>query len=269
MIRILSFMALLAMGMLIASCGPTICIAPLGPTVRETLTLVKKEINRTILLTEEKIQHNEVDFQVGNKINDSLTATIKQLDTLFAVSLRIDKTGNKEDILNFAERTGEVIQSELTTLKSLLDLYDISTYSQFEAATIFPADSYSTPAEKTGETKKALEPVAQRIVRFFNDHPRQKFETVITCSSTLAGQEPNDSVCEKMARSVANLLLDQIRSKEEFIPKPEWIHYQIKWAAKRGKLPYTGKSKFHQPEDKHRNMVSLTWNMLPALLYTD
>jgi hypothetical protein len=270
MIRTLIFMGLMAINMLIASgCALFVCIepGPLDRTVRETLNLVKKEVRSTIILTTEKVKCNEMDFHAGNEIIDSLTETIKQMDTLIAASVQLGKTGNKEEIILFAERTNLVIMSALTNLKSLRDLYDISTYSQFETATFFPADSFSIPSEKIDEAKKAIEPVAQRIVRFFADHPRQKFEAVIACSSTPGSQDPNIKLCELRALFVANLLVDQIRSKEEFIPNPEWIHYNIKWVGEGEALPYHGRRKHHKPEDKRRSIVSLIWNLLPASLY--
>lgn len=201
---------------------------------------------------------NEVNFQVGNEIIDSLTETIKQIDTLIATSVQLEKTSNREEILLFAESTNTVTMSALTNLKSLRDLYDISTYSQFETATFFPADSFNIPFEKIDEAKKAIEPVAQRIVRFFGDHPRQKFDEVIACSGISDGHELNAKLCELRARSVASLLIDQIRSNEGFIPKPERIRYGIKWVGQGKALPYPG---------KRRSMVSITWNLLPASLY--
>ena len=267
MIRTLIFIGLMAMSTLIASCSASHCVTPLDRTVRETLKLVKKEVRRTIKLTTEKVKCNEVNLHVGNEIIDSLTETIKQIDTLITASVQIGKTAYKEEIIFFAERTNLVIISTLTNLRSLHDLYDISTCSQFETATFFPADSFSISPEKIDEAKKAIEPVAQRIVRFFGDHPRQRFEAVIACSSTPAGQELNVKLCELRARSVANLLVDQIRSNEEFIPNPEWIHYDIKWTGKGEELPYPGRRKHHKPEDKRHSMVSLTWNLLPASLY--
>lgn len=269
MIRTLIFMAFMAIGMLLASCGFSFCVTPLTRTARETLKFFKKEVNRTIILTTEKMKHNEVDFQVGNQINDSLRETIKQIDTLIAASVQLEKTGYKEQILLFAEHTNRVIMNTLTNLKSLRDLYDISTCSQFEATSFFPADSFSIPSEKMDEVKKAIVPVTQRIVRFFGDHPRQKFKAVIACSSTPAGHELNNKLCELRARAVAKLLLDQIRSNEEFIPYPERIHYDIKWVVKREKSSYPGRRKHHTPEDKHRSMIALTWNLVPASLYAD
>jgi hypothetical protein len=118
--------------------------------------------------------------------------------------------------------------------------------------------SFNIPPEKIDDAKKAIEPVAQRIVRFFGDHPRQKCEAEIACSGITDGQELNAKLCELRARSVANLLVDQIRSKEEFIPNPERIRYNIKWVGQREALPYPG---------KRRSMISLTWNLLPASLY--
>ena len=262
MIRTLIFMGLMAMCMLIASCCLILpCCgsggSPLYQTVRQTLKLVKKEAGSTIILTTKKVKCNEVDFHVGNEIIDSLTGTIKQIDTLIAESVQLEKTGTKDEVLFFAERSN-LIMGALTNLKSLRDLYDISTCSQFETATFFLTDSFNIPPEKIDDAKKAIEPVAQRIVRFIGDHPRQKFEAVIACSGFTYGQELDVKLCELRARSLANLLVDQIRSKEQFIPNPEWIRYDIKWVGQREALPYPG---------KRRSMVSLTWNMLPASLY--
>lgn len=262
-------MGLIALSMLIASCSVSNCVQPLDKTVRETLKYLKKEVTSTIKLTTKKVQQNELDPHVGNKIIDSLTATIKQFDSLTAVSYKLHKSGTKEEILTFAERTNVVIQKALTNIMSLGDLYDISTYSQFETATFFPADSSSISSEKIDEAKKAIEPVAQRIVRFLADHTREKFEAVIVCSGTLADQEQNVKLCELRARSFANLLLDQIKSNEEFVPKPQFVHYYIKWEPKREELPSRRRRRHHKTEEQRRNTVSLTWNLLPASIYTD
>jgi hypothetical protein len=257
MIRTLIFMCLMSMSILISSCcyiipccGGTV-VKPLDQPIRERLKLVKKEAESSIILTTEKVKLNEVDFHVGKKIVDTLTKTIRQIDSLITISVQLGKTGTKEELLFFAEHSDRVTRSTLTNLKSLRDLYDISTYSQFETDSFFPADSFNISPEKMNEAKKAIEPVAQRIVRFFADHPQQKFEAVIACSSTPDGQELNDKLCKARARSVAYLLVDQIRSQKEFIPKPERIRYNIKWVDQKEALP-------------SRGMVSIIWNLIPA-----
>jgi len=265
MIRTLIFMGLMAMSMFIASCGPTHCVQPLTKTVIETLKFLKKEVSSTIKLTSKKVQCKEVDLEVGNKIIDSLNATIKQIDSLTVVSNQLHRRGTKEEILMFAERTNEVVQTAMINLKSLSDLYDISTHSQVETATFFPADSISIPAEKTEEAKKAMEPVAQRIVRFLADHPRQKFQAVIVCSGSLDDQQQNIKLSELRARAVANLLIEQIKLNEEFIAKPQLVHYYIKWVAQREVVPiHRPRRKHHKIEVQRRNTISLTWNLLPA-----
>lgn len=259
MIRTLIYMGLIAVGMSKApSCSPHRNVEPLYQTFRKSLKLVKKEVTSTIILTTEKVNCNEVDFHVGNKIVDTLTKTIQQIDTLIATNGQLEKTGTREEILQFAYQTHMFVENTLDNLKTLRDLYDISTYLQFETGTFFPADSFNIPPEKTDEAKKALEPVAQRIVRFFADHPRQKFEAEIACSSTPDGQEQNVKLCKGRARSVASLLVDRIRSYEDFIPHPKWIHYDIKWEEPEEAIPNA---------DKRRGMVSIIWNVMPASLY--
>ncbi|SEN56289.1 hypothetical protein SAMN05660816_00969 [Niastella yeongjuensis] len=272
-------MTLMPISVLIASCKPIPGCQPLDQTTRETLTLVKMEILDVIKLTNEKEKKSEVDAQVGNDIIDSLTATVKQIDSLIPVSIHLGKQGTKYEILNFAEQTNVLIQNSLINLLSLRHLYDISTYSQFETATFFPADSGSIPAGKINEAKEAMEPIARRIILFLNDHPHEKFQTVIAYSATSADKEMNDTLCKLRGLVVANLLLDQIKSNEAFIPRPEWIHYNTKWMIKWKELPPPtsgkGKQKHHKPEptpapkpeSKHRNMVSLTWNIVPVSLY--
>ncbi|MFL5748102.1 MAG: hypothetical protein ACJ751_25735 [Niastella sp.] len=255
MIRTLIFMGLMAMSMSKApSCTPPRCVSPLTQTTRETLKLVKEQVTSSIKLTTEKVKRNEVDAHVGNEIIDSLTETIQQIDMLIAASVQLEYTSAKEEIMLFAFRTSQFTSNTLTNLKTLGDLYDISTYSQIETATFFPADSFNIPPEKIDEAKKAIEPVAQRIIRFFGDHPREKFKAVIVCSSTTDGQERNDKLGELRARSVANLLANQMRSKKEFIPTPERI--RIKWVALETAVPDFGKP----------GMVSIIWNLVPASL---
>lgn len=263
-------MGLISVSIIIASCGPTHCVQPLTKTIWETLKYLKKEVSSTIKLTSNKVQCKEVDLEVGNKIIDSLNETIKQFDSLTAVSVHLQKSGTKEEILTFAECTNLVIQKALINITTLCDLYDISTHSQFETATFFPADSTGIPAEKIDDAKKAIEPVAQRIVRFFTDHPRQKFEAVIVCSGSLDDQQQNIKLSELRARAIANQLIEQIKLNEEFIPKPQLVHYYIKWVAQREEVTTRRpRRKHYKIDNQRRNTVSLTWNLLPALIYTD
>jgi hypothetical protein len=220
--------------------------------------MVKKEAGSTIIMTTEKVKCNEVDPQVGNEIIDSLMKTIKQIDTLIPACVQLEKEGTKEELLNFAFGTTQLTTNTLTNLKSLQDLYDISTFTQFETGTFFSADSFRISPEKIDEAKKAIEPVAQRIVRFFGDHPQQKFVAVISCCGTHDGSKLNLKLCKGRARSVAYLLIDQIKAKKEFIPNPDWIRYHIKWVSQKEAIPYPG---------KRSNTLSITWNLVPASLY--
>jgi hypothetical protein len=226
--------------------------------MRESLQLVKKEAGSSIILTIEKVKCNEVDPQIGNEIIDSLTKTIKQIDSLIPAWVQLEKEGTKEERLNSAFGTIQLTTNTMTNLKLLQDLYDISTYSQFETGTFFLADSFSISPEKIDEAKKAIEPVAHRIVRFFADHPRQKFVAVIACSSIPAGQELNVNLRERRARSVANLLVEQIKSKKEFILNADRIRYHIKWVSQSEAIPYPG---------KRSSTVSIIWNLMPASFY--
>ena len=208
-----------------------------------------------------------------------------------AVAVQLEKTGTKEEILQFAERTNVIIQSALTDLKSLNDLYDISTFSSFETATFFPAGMFGIPPEKQEEAKKSIEPIVQRIIKFFGDHPRQRFVAVIVCygfsdetpiakesplySPLLAKmktnnptrQELNVKLSELRAKSIANLLVDLIKINEGLIPNPKLINYDIKWMGKGEELPYPDRVKDYKADDKRRRMVSLIWNVLPGSLY--
>src|SRR3954468_14840845 len=170
----------LALGMAV-SCGPSKSVQTLTKTTQETLELVKKEAQRAIALTVEKVKNYEVDPDIGKEIIHNLKETEKKIDTQLAVAAEVEKSGNREAILKFAERTNVIIQSALTDLKSLNDLYDISTFSSFETATFFPAGGFAIPTEKQEEAKKSIEPIVQRIIKFFGDHPRQRFVAVIVC----------------------------------------------------------------------------------------
>ena len=265
MIRTLIFMGLMAMNMLMASCFFICRIGqPLDQTVRETLELVKKETRGAIILTTEKVKRNEVDVHVGNEIIGSLTENIKQMDSLIAVSVQVGKIGYKEKILQLVYYTDQFTKSAMTNLRSLRDLYDISTCSQFETTTFFPVDSFNIPPDKIDGAKKAIEPVARRIVRFCDDHPRQKFEVVIACVTTADSEEPKDKLSVERGRSIAYLLVNQIRSYEESIPHPAWIHYNITWLTKGETLANSGSKKLSAPEDRRGNVVSLAWSILPS-----
>ncbi|OQP65643.1 hypothetical protein A4R26_14540 [Niastella populi] len=280
----------LTLGMAV-SCGPSKQVQNLTKTTQETLELVKKEAQRAIALTVEKVKNYEVDPDIGKEIIRNLKDAERKIDTQLAVAVQLEKTGTKEEILQFAERTNVIIQSALTDLKSLNDLYDISTFSSFETATFFPAGGFGIPPEKQDEAKKSIEPIVQRIIKFFGDHPRQRFVAVIVCygfsdetpiakesplySPLLAKmktnnptrQELNVKLSELRAKSIANLLVDLIKINEGLIPNPKLINYDIKWMGKGEELPYPDRVKDYKADDKRRRMVSLIWNVLPGSLY--
>jgi hypothetical protein len=279
----------LALGL--PSCGPSKQVQTLTKTTQETLELVKKEAQRAIALTVEKVKNYEVDPDIGKEIIRNLKESERKIDTQLAVAAQLEKTGTKDEILQFAERTNVIIQSALTDLKSLNDLYDISTFSSFETATFFPAGGFGIPPEKQDEAKKSIEPIVQRIIKFFGDHPRQRFVAVIVCygfsdetpiakesplySPLLAKmktnnptrQELNVKLSELRAKSIANLLVDLIKINEGLIPNPKLINYDIKWMGKGEELPYPDRVKDYKADDKRRRMVSLIWNVLPGSLY--
>jgi hypothetical protein len=291
MLRSLLIMVVTGLAMGIASCGPSKQVQSLTKTTQETLELVKKEAQRAIALTVEKVKNYEVDPDIGKEIIRNLKDAERKIDTQLAVAVQLEKTGTKEEILQFAERTNVIIQSALTDLKSLNDLYDISTFSSFETATFFPAGMFGIPPEKQDEAKKSIEPIVQRIIKFFGDHPRQRFVAVIVCygfsdetpiakesplySPLLAKmktnnptrQELNVKLSELRAKSIANLLVDLIKINEGLIPNPKLINYDIKWMGKGEELPYPDRVRDYKADDKRRRMVSLIWNVLPGSLY--
>jgi outer membrane protein OmpA-like peptidoglycan-associated protein len=288
-----SLLILVASGLILCatSCGPSKAVSDLTKTTQETLELVKKEAQRAIAMTVEKVKNYEVDPDIGKEIIHNLKETEKKIDTQLAVAAEVEKSGNREAILKFAERTNVIIQSALTDLKSLNDLYDISTFSSFETATFFPAGGFGIPPEKQEEAKKSIEPIVQRIIKFFGDHPRQRFVAVIVCygysdetqiakesplynpllakmkTNNPTRQELNVKLSELRAKSIANLLVDLIKTNEGLIPNPKLINYDIKWMGKGEELPYPDKIKDYKAEDKRRRMVSLIWNVLPGSLY--
>ena len=288
-----SLLILVASGLILCatSCGPSKAVSDLTKTTQETLELVKKEAQRAIAMTVEKVKNDEVDPDIGKEIIHNLKETEKKIDTQLAVAAEVEKSGNREAILKFAERTNVIIQSALTDLKSLNDLYDISTFSSFETATFFPAGGFGIPPEKQEEAKKSIEPIVQRIIKFFGDHPRQRFVAVIVCygysdetqiakesplynpllakmkTNNPTRQELNVKLSELRAKSIANLLVDLIKTNEGLIPNPKLINYDIKWMGKGEELPYPDKIKDYKAEDKRRRMVSLIWNVLPGSLY--
>jgi hypothetical protein len=290
MLRSFIFLGLAGITMMLASCASS-RVQSLTKTTQETLELVKKEAQRAIALTVEKVKNYEVDPDIGKEIIHNLKEAEKKVDTQLAMAVELEKTGNREAILKFAERTNVVIQSALTDLKSLNDLYDISTFSQFETATFFPTGTFGIPPEKMDDAKKSIEPIVQRIIKFFGDHPRQRFVAVIVCygfsdetpiakesplypsliakmkTNSPTRQELNVKLSELRAKSIATLLVDLIKSNEGMIPNPKLINYDIKWMGKGEELPYPDRVKDYKPDDKRRRMVSLIWNVLPGSLY--
>ncbi|MGB8194925.1 MAG: hypothetical protein WCF67_23520 [Chitinophagaceae bacterium] len=291
MSRTLVFSALIAFTMMLASCASS-RVQSLAKATQEALELVKLEAQRAIQLTTEKMRNYEVDTDIGKEIIQNLQVAEKKVDAQLAEVKRIDNN-DREAILRFAEKTNVVIQSALTDLKSLNDLYEVSTFSQFETATFFPTGGYNIPADKMDEAKLSLEPIVQRIIKFIGEHPKQRFVAVIVCSgfsdespvgkesplyqslldkmdqSNPSRQQMNTKLSELRAKSIAKLLVDIVKVNEGMIPNPRLINYDIKWLGRGEALPYPEKVKDYKAVDKRRRMVSLIWNVLPGSLYAN
>lgn len=290
MCRKLCCFGIMAITMILASCAGS-RVQSLAKTTQETLELVKREAQRAIELTMQKVHSYEVDPDIGKEIVANLKSAEKQVDEQIAKANELDKEGNREEILKFAERTNIIIQSALTDLKSLNDLYDISTFTQFETATFFPTGGYSISADKMEEARKSIEPIVKRIIKFFGEHPRQRFVAVVVCygfsdetpvakesdlypsllakmsNNNPSRQEMNRKLSELRAKTIATLLVDLIKVNEGLVPNPKLINYDIKWLGKGEELPYPDKVSDYKSDDKRRRMVSLIWNVLPGSLY--
>ena len=290
MLRKLTLLGLVSASILVAGCASS-RVQNLTKATQEALELVKQEAQRARKLTEEKVRNYEVDEEVGQQIIASLETTEKKVDEQLVQVAEIEQSKNREEILRFAERTNVVIQSALTDLKSLNDLYDVATFSQFETATFFPTGGYTIPAEKMEEAKLSMEPIVQRIIKFIGEHPKQRFVAAIVCygfsDETPVGKESplykslmekidnpnadskelNKKLSELRAKSIAKLLVDIIKVNEGLIPDPRLINYDIKWVGRGEVLPYPDKISDYKPVDKRRRMVSLIWNVLPGSLY--
>jgi flagellar motor protein MotB len=290
MCRKLCFFGLMGITMILASCAGS-RVQSLAKTTQETLELVKKEAQRAIELTMQKVRAYEVDPDIGKEIVANLKTAEKQVDEQIAQANELDKQGNREEILKFAERTNVIIQSALTDLKSLNDLYDISTFTQFETATFFPTGHYIIPQDKMDDAKKSIEPIVKRIIKFFGEHPRQRFVAVVVCNgfsdetpvakeselypnlllkmnkANPTRQEMNKKLSELRAKTIATLLVDLIKVNEGLIPNAKLINYDIKWLGRGEDLPYPDKIADYKADDKRRRMVSLIWNVLPGSLY--
>src|SRR5215213_10945817 len=102
-----------ALTMIIASCASS-RVQSLAKATQEALELVKQEAQRAIQLTTEKVRNNEVDTDIGRKVIQNLQGVEKKVDEQLAKVDQIDRSGNREAILRFAEQTNVVIQSALT-----------------------------------------------------------------------------------------------------------------------------------------------------------
>lgn len=290
MLRKLSLIGLAGAALFVAGCASS-RVQNLTKATEEALILVKQEAQRAIKLTEEKVKNSEVDEEVGHQIIENLETTEKKVDQQLVQVAEVEQSKNREEILKFAERTNVVIQSALTDIKSLNDLYDVATFSQFETATFFPTGGYTIPPEKMEEAKISMEPIVQRIIKFIGEHPKQQFVATIVCygfsDETPVGKESalyknlldkmeepnpesrqmNKKLSELRAKSIAKLLVDIIKVNEGLIPDPRLINYDIKWVGRGETLPYPDKIADYKPVDKRRRMVSLIWNVLPGSLY--
>src|SRR5215831_14929997 len=224
--------------MILASCASSKKVEDLTKATREALEMVKQEAQRAIRLTSQKVENNEVDPEIGKEVISNLQVAEKKVDTALVQAANVQKAASREDILKFAEKSNLIIQSALTDLKSLNDLYDVATFSQFETATFFPTGGYVIPTEKMDEARVSMEPVVQRMIKFFGDHPNQRFVAVVVCygfsdetpiskesslyPSLLAKmnvtnpsrQQLNSKLSELRAKSIASLLVDVIKVNE-------------------------------------------------------
>jgi hypothetical protein len=251
--------------------------------------MVKKEADNAIMLTARKVKDDEMYPSTGKEIIGNLKEIIKNADSLLTVCTNLDFVGRREEIKRFREFAGASIQNEKKTLNCLNDLYNISTHYQFETDTYFPAGIYGIPPNKRDEARKSVGLIVHDIIKFLNDHPRQRFVAVIACYSftdeTLVmteyilhirdrwckaiptRQDLNFKLSELRSKSIMNLVVDEIKCNEEFIPNPELVNYDIQWEGKGEELPHPDKIKDYKPEDKRRRLANLTWHLLPGSLY--
>jgi hypothetical protein len=109
MFRNLFFMVLMAATMICASCASSKRVNELTKTTQETLELVKREAQRAIELTMQKVRDYEVDPDIGKEIVSNLQAAEKKVDAQIVEAAAVEKTGNREEILKFAEKTNVII----------------------------------------------------------------------------------------------------------------------------------------------------------------
>ena len=290
MLRHLLLPGCLCVVVLLGSCAGS-RVQTLTKSTQEALELIKQEAQRAIRLTAEKVRNNEVDPDIGNQLVANLQDAEKKVSEQIAKAAELDKANSREAQLAFAEKSSIIIKSALTDLKSLNDLYDVATFSQFETATFFPSGGYTIPEENMEEAKASIEPIAKRIIKFIGDHPTQHFVAVIVCygfsdetpvgkesplykniSDKIASpnptrQEMNTKISELRAKTIAKLLVDVIKNNEGMIPNPNLVNYDIRWLGRGEALPYPNKIKDYAPSDKRRRLVSLIWNVLPGSLY--
>lgn len=292
--RTLIFAVLAAVSLLIPSCFPILGCPSSSKsrivTTMNELELVKKEAYDAIMLTVSKVKDNDMNRNTGRGIITHLKEIIKHTDSLLTVCTNLKSVGKFEEILRFVELAGVSIQNEKKTLNCLNDLYDVSTHYQFETDTYFPAGEYSVLPDKRGEAQRSIGLIVQDIIKFLNNHPSQKFVAIIECHGytdetlvmtesilhirsricsrgPITRQELNVKLSELRSKSIINLVVDQIKYSEEFIPNQKLVSYDIQWAGKGEELPYPNKIKDYKPEDKRRRLVNLTWHLLPGSLY--
>ncbi|HEY4149038.1 MAG TPA: hypothetical protein VGM41_08920 [Chitinophagaceae bacterium] len=290
MLRHLLLPGCLCVVVLLGSCAGS-RVQTLTKSTQEALELIKQEAQRAIQLTAEKVRNNEVDPEIGKELVANLQDAEKKVSEQIAKAAELDKSNSREAQLEFAEKSSVIIKSALTDLKSLNDLYDVATFSQFETATFFPSGGYTIPAENMEDAKASIEPIAKRIIKFIGDHPTQHFVAVIVCygfsDETPVGkesplyknivnklpaanptrQEMNVKISELRAKTIAKLLVDVIKDNEGMIPNPNLVNYDIRWLGRGEALPYPNKIRNYMPSDKRRRLVSLIWNVLPGSLY--
>src|SRR5262245_16418829 len=89
---------------LLGSCAGS-RVQTLTRATQEALELIKREAQRAIQMTAEKVRNNEVDPDIGKQLVANLQVAEKKVSEQISLAGEVDKSNSREAQLKFAEKS--------------------------------------------------------------------------------------------------------------------------------------------------------------------
>ena len=131
--RTLFLVSFAAFTMILASCASS-RVQDLTKATQEALELVKKEAQRAIQLTTQKMETYQVDPDIGKQVIQNLQVVESKVDEQLAKVDNLDKSNNREAILKFPEQNNYCNKS---LFGMIADEFDDALYYRFHRHSCF------------------------------------------------------------------------------------------------------------------------------------